>query len=104
MKTIEGLEIKNLKTFPSMEWGENGGVSCDIYFKNKKIAEYFNDGNGGCADVKMCKNSIITHQELKDMCFTIADRLDPVFAATFTEEIRRMDTIENVVGLFSNNE
>ena len=47
MKTEEKLSVKNLKHFPSMEWGENGGTSCEIYFGNVLAVKYFDKGEGG---------------------------------------------------------
>ena len=41
------FELKKLKHFPSLEWGEDGGTTCDIYMDGKKCGNYFNDGNGG---------------------------------------------------------
>mgnify|MGYP003290648368 CR=1 FL=1 len=48
-KTIEGIEVKNYQTFPSMEWGENGGLRADIYYKGKYVVQVYNEGNGGMA-------------------------------------------------------
>lgn len=47
MKFKEQITIKNIKHFPSMEWGEDGGTSADIYYKGKKILNYVNYGDGG---------------------------------------------------------
>lgn len=53
-KTKEGFSFKNLKHFPSSEWGEDGGASADLYLtidkQNVKIGHVFNAGDGGCAN------------------------------------------------------
>lgn len=98
MKTREGIELKKLKTFPSMEWGENGGSCCDIYYKGKKVAEYFNDGNGGCARVTMV--GTMKEEELKDIGLAIEDRLGMIDNKRFPIEIRRSCAIEEIVDIF----
>lgn len=47
MKFKEQITIKNIKHFPSMEWGEDGGTFADIYYKGKKVLNYVNYGDGG---------------------------------------------------------
>lgn len=73
MKTKEKIEIKKFKTFPSMEWGENGGSCCDIYVKGKKVATYFNEGNGGEPNIHMVGE--MNYKELKDLCYQANERL-----------------------------
>ena len=73
MKTKEQIEIKKYKTFPSMEWGENGGCCCDIYVKGKKVATYFDEGNGGEANVDMTDN--MTYCQLKNLCYEANERM-----------------------------
>ena len=47
--TKEGFHIKNLQRFPSMEYGEDGGLKADIYYNRNLIGTLFNAGDGGCA-------------------------------------------------------
>lgn len=47
--TKEGFSVENLKRFPSMEWGEDGGLQADLFYKGDKIMTVFNAGDGGCA-------------------------------------------------------
>lgn len=47
--TKEGFEVKNLQRFPSMEWGDEGGMQADVYFEGNHIMQVFQEGNGGCA-------------------------------------------------------
>ena len=72
MRTKEKIEIKKYKTFPSMEWGENGGCCCDIYIGSKKVAEYFNEGNGGTPNIRTFG---MTHIDLQDLCYEVNERL-----------------------------
>lgn len=45
----EGFSVENLQRFPSMEWGDEGGLQADLLYKGDKIMTVFNEGNGGCA-------------------------------------------------------
>lgn len=47
MRTKEKLSIKKLTHFPSMEWGENGGTSCEIFIGKLLAVKYFDKGEGG---------------------------------------------------------
>lgn len=57
MKSIKKLKslatgnitVTNYKTFPSMEWGENGGMEADICVNKTPVVHIFQEGNGGCA-------------------------------------------------------
>jgi len=49
IKTKEGIEIKNLQRFPSMEWGEEGGLAADVYLNKEYIGHLHQSGDGGCA-------------------------------------------------------
>jgi len=48
--TREGLSVKNLQHFPSMEWGDDGGTQADIYYKGKYMGKMFQQGDGGMAN------------------------------------------------------
>lgn len=49
IKTKEGFEIRNLKRFPSMEWGEEGGLEAEVYLDGENLGTLYQAGNGGCA-------------------------------------------------------
>ena len=54
IKTLKSLAtgnitVTNYKTFPSMEWGENGGMEADICVNKIPVVHIFQEGNGGCA-------------------------------------------------------
>jgi len=48
-KSKEGIEVKDLQRFPSMEWGEEGGLQAEIYFNGVHVMRVYQEGNGGCA-------------------------------------------------------
>lgn len=48
--TEEGIEIKELKRFPSMEWGEEGGLQAAIFLDGEFMGTLFQAGEGGCAN------------------------------------------------------
>lgn len=98
MKTREGIELKKLKTFPSTEWGEDGGCSCDIYYKGKKVAEFFNAGDGGDANITMVGD--MTKEDLIEIGLNLEERLGMMFNQKYPIEIRRMCAIEELVGIF----
>ena len=50
IKTTEGLEVKNLQRFPSMEWGDEGGLQAEVHLNGKLIGTLYQAGNGGCAN------------------------------------------------------
>lgn len=62
------LSMKKYKTFPSMEWGPNGGYCCDIYFDGVKQGYFHQAGDGGCFDYsKDYKNpKAMSEKELGD--------------------------------------
>lgn len=51
ISTKEGLTVKNLQRFPSMEWGEEGGLQAELWLGNHSyLGTLFQAGNGGPAD------------------------------------------------------
>ncbi len=48
MASIKGWQAKNIKHFRGRDWG---GVECDLYLDGKKVGFYYDDGNGGEADI-----------------------------------------------------
>ena len=47
--TKEGFELRNLQRGWSMEWGDGGSLSVDLYYKGHKIMKVCQEGNGGPA-------------------------------------------------------
>lgn len=49
IRTKEGIEVKNLQRFPSMEWGDEGGLQADVYVNGEYVGQLYQAGDGGCA-------------------------------------------------------
>ena len=47
MANLGGFQMKNLKYFPSSEYGPKGGTSAALYLDGKKIGDYIDYGDGG---------------------------------------------------------
>lgn len=47
IKTHEGFEVKNLQRFPSMEWGDEGGMKAEVFYIGKLAFTIYQEGNGG---------------------------------------------------------
>lgn len=47
MANLGGFQMKNIKHFPSSEYGPRGGTSATIYLDGKKVADYIDFGDGG---------------------------------------------------------
>ncbi len=60
---MKGYEIKNLKVFPSKEYGPKGGCSCTLYCDGKKVGTVLNAGDGG--DIDFNYNSIEEGKKFK---------------------------------------
>lgn len=56
MSSYYGFSLKNVKHFPSSEWGPKGGTSCSILLNGKVIADYVNYGDGGEGSIKLKDN------------------------------------------------
>jgi len=95
-KSQEGLEVRNYQTFPSMEWGENGGLQADLYFNNKFLARVYNEGNGGCAIAYMQTKNETEWNEFKQACFDFLLRNDKDFGPNSQYEWMRKKTPERI--------
>lgn len=74
--TKEGFEVRNLQRFPSMEFGEEGGLQADLYYKGKHIMGVFQEGRGGCA-MTYPTDFYKTHRfELEKECLNFLKRVD----------------------------
>ena len=80
VSTLEGFSIKNLKRFPSSEWGDMGGVDVDVYYKGKKIMNVFNAGDGGMSKVAATDLFYLTADELKANALKLLKRLEPCYS------------------------
>lgn len=79
IKTVEGFEIKNLQRFPSMEWGDEGGMKAHIYYQGTFIMEIIQEGNGGpacCYTNEVYKNNA---DEIKFMALKFLQRVDEAY-------------------------
>lgn len=92
IKTKEGLEVRNLQRFPSMEWGEEGGLSAELWMNGKIIATVFNAGDGGPADAEFKDNSI----EAKSAILTFLQRVDPSYGPDTEYDWLKGKTVDSV--------
>ena len=74
VRTLEGLSIKDYKTFPSHEWGDDGGMQADIYLKGTLVGTIFDAGEGGMADFYPTSTADI--KSFKEACFKFLKRKD----------------------------
>jgi len=95
-KSIEGLEVKNYQTFPSMEWGEDGGLRADLYYKGKFLARVLQEGNGGSAIAYMQTKNEIEWAEFKQACFDFLMRNDNNFGPNSQYDFMRDKTAEKI--------
>ena len=63
--TKEGFSIANLQRFPSREWGDEGGFQADLLLDNKKIAQVYQAGDGGEANVYF--ESIVSQEQKEEI-------------------------------------
>lgn len=77
--TIEGLSVKNLQRFPSMEWGPTGGLSADVFYKGKKILNLYQAGNGGCAVTYMTEYGNTILGEVREAGLSFLRRRDTAY-------------------------
>ena len=74
IKTVEGLEVGDLKRFPSMEWGEEGGLQAKLYLNGIPVGTLYQEGNGGCADFTYDNSDMRT--KVAEACLTFLKRVD----------------------------
>lgn len=78
VSTLEGITFKDVQLFPSMEWGDEGGHSATILYKDQEVGSYFQQGNGGCADVHINITSEKTLAEFSEAVKNATYRLETV--------------------------
>lgn len=76
IKTKEGFEVRNLKRFPSMEYGEEGGLEADLYLDGKWAGTIYNAGDGGPASFTYA-NVAFEPEEIAAKGLTFLKRVDP---------------------------
>lgn len=77
IKTKEGFGVKNYQTFPSMEWGDDGGMKADVYLDDVRVGTVFQRGDGGCADFTWDQSA--ERAAVKQKLFDTLTRLEPLF-------------------------
>jgi len=50
IKTLEGLEVKNLEKFYGPEWGPDSATRAEIYYNGKLAVEVYDAADGGMAE------------------------------------------------------
>ena len=76
IKTKEGFSIKNLKRFPSMEWGDEGGLQADVYYKDNFVGTLFQKGEGDCANMDFTTYGRNNIDMLKTAALSFVKRCD----------------------------
>lgn len=74
--TKEGFEVKNLQRFPSMEWGDEGGLQADLYLNGIKILRLYQEGNGGPAITYLTEEGSIHLGEIRSKGLEFLKRVD----------------------------
>lgn len=87
VRTKEGLSIRKVRHFPSMEYGEEGGTSCDILLNGKPIADYLDVGDGGEARVTYYDPA--KRSEYNTLFQDAIMRIDPASVSKYGEQIVR---------------
>lgn len=72
--TKEGLSVKNYKTFPSHEWGEDGGMQADVYLNGVYVGQVYDAGDGGMGSMDFNSNANI--KDFKNAVFNFLKRKD----------------------------
>lgn len=81
IQTREGFEIRDLQRFPSMEWGEEGGMQAELYYKGHHIMRVYQEGNGGCA-VTYAEDYYREHKtEIDLQCLCFLQRVDKSYGS-----------------------
>lgn len=79
IKTKEGFEVRDLKRFPSLEYGDEGGLQADIYLNGEKILQVFNAGDGGPALTYTTEYFRKNRLELNALALKFLKRVDPYY-------------------------
>lgn len=95
--TKEGFSIKNLERFYGPEWGEDSAFKADILYNNKKIAEIYQAGDGGCANARLDR-SLTQDQivEIKEKLISFLKRYDYCYQGSSPYEWLKKKTAQGV--------
>lgn len=77
--TKEGFDVRDLKRFPSMEWGDEGGLQADVYYKGEKVLTVYQEGNGGCAITYPTSYYNKNKEEIDTQCYAFLRRVDDAY-------------------------
>ena len=94
--TVEGFEVRDLQRFPSMEWGPEGGLQADLYYRGKKVMQVFQEGNGGPA-ITYTEDYYREHKtEIDLQCLRFLKRVDENYGADSQYASLRNKRINNI--------
>lgn len=98
IKTKEGFEVKNLQRFPSMEWGEEGGLEADLYYNGKYIMQVYQAGDGGPANISYIGDFYEKNKnEVNEAALKFLIRMDPTsYGPTAKYEWARTKTADQM--------
>lgn len=97
--TKEGISIRKVKHFPSMEYGDQGGTSCEILLNGRKIADYVDYGNGGEANIDYLEPD--RRAEYDSLFSDAIIRLEPGQVKKYGENIVRYCAVSSVVNFLT---
>ena len=92
IKTQEGFEVRNLNRFPSLEWGEEGGLEADLYLNGVWAGTIFQAGEGGCASFTYA-NLGVEEKELAEKGLAFLKRCDESYGPNSKYEWLRDKTV-----------
>ena len=76
IKTLEGFSVKNLQRFPSMEWGDEGGLQANVLYNGKEVFQIYQEGNGGPAITYWTDYGKSIEKEVRERAFEFLKRVD----------------------------
>lgn len=93
--TQEGFSVKNLQRFPSMEWGDEGGLQAELYYNGKEVMTVYQEGNGGCAITYLTDYGRSIEKELKEQGLRFLKRVDFCYGENTEYEWLKKKTAKN---------
>lgn len=93
--TQEGFSVKNLQRFPSMEWGDEGGLQAELYYNGKEIMTVYQEGNGGGALTYLTDYGRDNEKELKKLGLIFLKRVDVDYGENSEYDWLKNKTAEN---------
>ena len=93
--TKEGFEVRDLKRFPSMEWGDEGGLQADLYYNGLKILQVYQEGNGGCAITYLTEEGSIRLGEIRAKGLEFLKRVDKSYGPNTKYAWLKEKTVKN---------